>query len=186
MLETLISSKTRIKLLLKFFLNAQSKSYLRNMESEFGESTNSIRLELNKFESAGMLVSSMEGNKKVFQVNQKHPLYTEIHNMVMKYVGFDHIIEKVISKLGNLKSVYVVGDYACGRDSGVIDLILFGENINEVYLMKKIRKAEKLIDRKVRFLIYSSEQELKLQLANQEHLMIWSEPFGSQTNAKVS
>jgi len=50
MIESLITSKTRIKLLLKFFFNSQTKSYLRSMEKEFGESSNAIRIELNRFE----------------------------------------------------------------------------------------------------------------------------------------
>ena len=50
MIETLISSKTRVKLLLKFFLNSRNTAYLRNLEEEFEESTNGIRVELNKFE----------------------------------------------------------------------------------------------------------------------------------------
>ena len=56
MIETLISSKTRIKLLLKFFLNSNTTAYLRGLEEEFGESTNSIRLELNRFEKAGFKI----------------------------------------------------------------------------------------------------------------------------------
>lgn len=57
MIEALISSKTRIKLLLKFFLNSSNRAYLRGLEEEFGESTNAIRLELNKLEKAGMVSS---------------------------------------------------------------------------------------------------------------------------------
>ena len=53
MLESLITSKTRIKLLLKFFLNSSTKAYLRGLEAEFGESTKAIRLELNRFEQIG-------------------------------------------------------------------------------------------------------------------------------------
>lgn len=64
MIETLISSQTRIKLLLKFFLNSNTKAYLRSLESEFSESSNAIRLELNRLEQSGMLSSFMEGNKK--------------------------------------------------------------------------------------------------------------------------
>ncbi len=74
MLETLISSKTRIKLLLKFFLNSKTTSYLRGLESEFGDSTNAIRLELNRLEKAGMLTAFMQGNKKMFTANTDHPL----------------------------------------------------------------------------------------------------------------
>jgi len=59
MIEALISSKTRIKLLLKFFLNSSNKSYLRGLESEFGDSTNGIRLELNKLEEAGLLTTKL-------------------------------------------------------------------------------------------------------------------------------
>jgi DNA-binding transcriptional regulator PaaX len=67
MIETLISSKTRVKLLLKFFLNSKNSSYLRGLEAEFGESTNAIRLELNKLEEAGLLSSELNGNKKFFK-----------------------------------------------------------------------------------------------------------------------
>ena len=85
MIETLISSKTRIKLLLKFFLNSETTSYLRGLESEFGDSTNAIRLELNRLEEAGMLTSSLKGNKRFFKSNTSHPLYTEVHNILLKY-----------------------------------------------------------------------------------------------------
>ena len=40
MIDSLISSKTRIKLLMKFFLNPGVTSYLRGLADEFGESTN--------------------------------------------------------------------------------------------------------------------------------------------------
>ena len=82
MLDTLISSKTRLKLVLKFFLNSNTKAYLRGLEEEFGESTNAIRLELNKFEEAGLLASESEGNKKVYQANAKHPFYKDLHQML--------------------------------------------------------------------------------------------------------
>ena len=96
MLNALITSKTRIKLLLKFFLNVQSSSYLRGLESEFSESTNALRLELNRFEKAGLLVSNNVGNRKYYRANDSHPLFPDINNIVMKYVGLDVIIDKVI------------------------------------------------------------------------------------------
>ena len=112
MIETLISSKTRVKLLLKFFLNSHTTAYLRNLESEFGESSNAIRLELNKFEEAGMLQSVLNGNKKVFQANTSHPLFKELHNILLKYIGLDQIVETVIKNLGEVRRVYVTGEFA--------------------------------------------------------------------------
>ena len=45
MLNALISSKTRLNLLLRFFLNLAKKSHLRGIASDLNESTNSIRLD---------------------------------------------------------------------------------------------------------------------------------------------
>lgn len=175
MLETLISSKTRIKLLLKFFLNSNTTAYLRNLESEFGESTNGIRVELNKFEDAGMLTSEMQGNKKIFRANTKHPLFSEIHNIVLKYVGIDNIIEYVIKRLGAVEKVFLVGSFSKGLDSDIIDLILIGD-IDKVFLISLIEKAEKMINRKVRYLTYSREEFSKVDLSiyNPEPLLLWS------------
>lgn len=175
MLDTLITSKTRIKLLLKFFLNSKTSSYLRNLESEFGESSNSIRLELNKFEEAGLLKTSTSGNKKVFKANTKHPMFSDIQNILMKYTGLDKIVEQVIKRLGNIELVYIVGDLAKGMDSPIIDLILVGD-IDKSYLLNLTEKAEKLINKKIRFVIFSaSEFELqKTHLLEQAHIDIFN------------
>jgi hypothetical protein len=154
MLDTLITSKTRIKLLLKFFLNSKTSSYLRNLESEFGESTNSIRLELNKFEEAGLLKTSTSGNKKVFKANTKHPMFSDIQNILMKYTGLDKIVEQVIGRLGNVEAVYLVGDLAKGLDSLVIDLVIIGE-IDKTYLLELTEKVEKMIRKKIRYIIFT-------------------------------
>src|SRR5690349_18351530 len=148
MIETLISSKMWIKLLLKFFLNSRSRSYLRGLETEFGDSTNNIRLELNRFEKAGMLKSYMEGNKKYFQANTDHPLDNEIHNILIRYLSFDTIIDTVVERLEEIKEVYIIGQFSKGLDSPVIDLMFTGD-VDENYLVKLIHKAEALIKRKI-------------------------------------
>jgi hypothetical protein len=173
MLDTLITSKTRIKLLLKFFLNSNSRSYLRNLETEFGESTNSIRLELNKFERSGLLKSELDGNRKYFRANTDHPLFKDIHNILLKQIGFDKIIERVIEKLGNLDEVYIAGDFARGIDTRNIDLIFVGDNINKEYLIRLIEKTESFINRKIRYLIYGKDEvDSFLKTQNDENLLI--------------
>lgn len=172
MIETLISSKTRIKLLLKFFLNSSTKSYLRGLESEFGESSNAIRLELNRLEKAGMLSSSSEGNKKIFQANKKHPLFKEVHNIILKHIGFDKIIENVIERLGDVEKVFVSGAFAKGIDSSIIDLVFIGQ-VNKSYLIELIEKVEKLISRKIRYVIFDKEEEHLLD-AKMNPLLLWS------------
>ncbi len=153
MIKTLITSETRIKLLMKFFLNSSIKAHLRGLEAEFGESSNAIRLELNRFEEAGLLHSLKEGNKKLYQANKKHPLYSDIHNMLLKESGIDRVIEKVIHRMGNLENIYLTGDFARGTDSPVIELIFVGADIDREYLSRKVSQAEELCGRKVSYVI---------------------------------
>lgn len=180
MLETLISSKTRIKLLLKFFLNSNTTSYLRGLEVEFGESTNAIRIELNRLERAGMLSSLTSGNKKLFKANVTHPLYDEIHNILKKHLGFDTIIENVIERLGHVEKVFVTGALARGIDSQIIDLVIIGD-VNKEYLLKLIEKAEQLISRKIRYVVFDASEELSIKWADvdAEPLIIWDNHINS-------
>ncbi|MCF8233096.1 MAG: winged helix-turn-helix domain-containing protein [Bacteroidales bacterium] len=177
MLEALITSRTRIKMLLKFFLNSRSEAYLRSLEQEFGESANAIRMELNKFEHAGLLKSLVKGNKKYYQANTKHPLFSDIHSIIMKYVGLDKIIENVVEKLGDVKKVYLVGDFARGKDAKVIDLIFVGEDIKKQYLLKLIDKAESLIERHIRYLVFSQEEfdDYMNTYTGDEPLLLWEQ-----------
>jgi hypothetical protein len=164
MIGTLITSQTRIKLLKKFFLNSSTKAHLRGLEAEFGDSTNSIRIELNRFEEAGLLVSSQESNKKLYQANEEHPLFSDIHNIILKETGIDKVIEKVISRVGDLICVYLTGDFAHGLDSDVIELILVGNNIDKAYLDRKIKQTEELAGRTLKCVVYdpfTAEAELK-------------------------
>lgn len=174
MIQTLISSKTRIKLLLKFFLNSDTTAYLRGLASELGDSSNSIRLELNRLEEAGMLESFTSGNKKIYRANKSHPLFDEVHRILRKHVGVDKIIENVVNRLGNVTSVYLSGAFAQGLDSDILDLIFFGE-INQQFLVELIAKVEKLIDRRIRYICYSEQEEETIDWGKFEvkPLLIW-------------
>src|ERR1044072_9189342 len=141
MIEALISSKTRIKLLLKFFLNSKNTAYLRNLEEEFGESTNAIRLELNKFEKAGFLDSANEGNKKVFSVNTTHPLFPDLNRIIMKMTGLEYVVVYVLQRIGDLDKVYLVGNMSKGKSTEIIDLVLVGD-LDKVYLVGNMSKGK--------------------------------------------
>lgn len=162
-------------MLKKFFLNSSTKAHLRGLESEFGESSNAIRVELNRFENAGLLFSLRDGNKKIYQANSKHPLFNDIHNIILKETGIDQVIEKVINRIGNLISIYLTGDFACGKDSPIIELILVGYDIDQEYLARKVGQAEKTIGRKVSYIILKPEEgkEYLLKFLPCDLLPLW-------------
>jgi hypothetical protein len=175
MIETLISSKTRIKLLLKFFLNSSNKGYLRGLEEEFGESSNAIRLELNRFEQVGMITSDVEGNKKFFKANTRHPLFSDIHSIIKKYIGIDKIIDHIVTHLGDINEVYLTGDFAKGISNATIIDLEFVGNVNINYLVDLVSKVEPLIHKKIRFVAYSAQEFAALSTTlNDKKLLIWS------------
>ena len=176
MIHSLITSHTRIKLLKKFFLNSSTRAHLRGLETEFGESSNAIRLELNRLEGAGLLKSFRDGNKKIFQADCKHPLYNDIHSIILKESGIDRVIEKVIYRIGNLLAVYLTGDFAHGTDSPVINLILVGTGIDSEYLARKVIQAEELVGRSVTYVVLdpAEAESTLLNLKPADLLPLWN------------
>jgi hypothetical protein len=174
MLDALITSKTRIKLLLKFFLNSSKQDYLRNLETELGDNTNAIRVELNKLEAAGLLTSFAKGNKKFFQSNTKHPLFPDIQSILMKITGLDELMKRVLSNVGDLKMVYLTGDLAHGNESEIIDLILVGK-VNREYFNDLIIKAEKFIQKKIRFVVFDEKEfaAKEEKIVSDHDLLLW-------------
>lgn len=173
MLESLITSKTRIKLLLKFFTNIETQSYLRELAEEFGESTNAVRVELNRLSEAGMLTAENDGRTKLYRANSTHSLFPEVQALVKKYLGLDRV-RYTLSKLGNVEYACVTGDYAQGKDSGIIDLVVVG-NIDRAYLDRLIRNAEELIQRRVRTIVMEHKEfeRLKDTLNIEKALVLW-------------
>ena len=175
MLNALITSKTRINLLLKFFLNPGTKAYLRELSAEFGESTNSVRVELNRLTEAKLLKSTNFGRKIIYRANNKHNLFRDIQNVVRKYVGLDQLVEDLIKRLGSVEKAYVIGDYAKGIDSGLIDVVLVG-SVDTKTLEKFVIKTGKLINRKIRPLVLNEIEydKLKQRLDIDHALLIWN------------
>ena len=170
----LIASKTRIKLLVRFFFNPMTKSYLRELAKEFNVSTNSVREELNQLTRTKLLRTEKNGRQVYYQANQEHPLFPELKSMVGKVLGLDQVIESIVTRLGDLEQAYLLDDYAEGKDTGIIDLLLVG-NIDQYHLNDLSRKTERYIKRKIRSLVLSREefQEMLPNLEGRSRLLIW-------------
>jgi DNA-binding transcriptional ArsR family regulator len=180
MLNSLITSETRIRILKKFFLNCNTVSHLRGLESEFKESSNAIRLELNRFEKAGLLTSSKEGNKNLFRANDAHPLFEDIHNIVLKETGIDKVIGKIVNRIGNLSLVYLTGDFAKGKDGSIIDLILVGDDIDNDYLVRKMEQAGETVNREIKYVILGSGEadQFLNKIKPSDLLLLWEQEDG--------
>ena len=162
LLTGLISSKTRIRLLVRLFFNPQTQSYLRELAKEFGVSTNAVREELYQLKKTKLIKSEKSGRQVFYRANTDHALFPELTSMVSKVMGIERVIEGIVSRLGDLKYAFLIDDYAIGKDTGIIDLILVG-NINHNHLIDLQHKTEKYIDRKIRTLILTEVDYLKIK-----------------------
>ena len=170
----LISSKTRIKILMRLFFNPETRSYLRELAKEFNVSTNSVREELNRLTKTELLNSERNGRQVYYMANKKHPLFPELKSMVSKVMGIDQVIEGIINRLGHLDQVYLIDDYAEGKDTGIIDLVLVGD-VDEYHLNDLSRKTERYINRKIRSLTLTRDEYKKFRpkLKQRPCMLIW-------------
>lgn len=162
MLNSLITSKTRLRVLVKFFIRAANRGHLNSLATEFGESTNSVRKELNKLKDAGYLISSKEKNKVIYKANTKHPLYLVLQQLIKKHLRLDEIVEAIVKGIGDIHKIILIGDYAKGIDSGKIEVLLIGDNINLQYINILQKKLKHKIGRKVIFSLQSEEDGILL------------------------
>jgi hypothetical protein len=151
MLDTLITSKTRIRLLVKFFINATNAGYLRGLAQEMHENTNAIRKELNNLSEAGYIVREEAESKVMYRANTAHPLFSTLQQLVRKHIGIDSIVERVVERMGEVTRIFLIGDYAKGIDSGKIEIVVEGININEGYLTQLAPKINEEINKEIKF-----------------------------------
>jgi hypothetical protein len=170
----LIASKTRIKLLTRFFFNPKTRSYLRELAKESNVSTNAVRQELNQLTKTRLLKSEKNGRQVHYMANTEHPLFPELKSMVSKVMGIDQVIDSIVTRLGDLEWAYLIDDYSEGKDTGIIDLLLVG-NIDQHHLNDLSRKTERYIKRKIRTLVLSRDEykEFEPKLKTCPRILIW-------------
>ena len=159
---------------MRLFLNPRQNAYLRELTDEFQVSSSQVKSELDQLKNSGLLISRKKGRQVLFSANQKHPVFNELHSMVKKSLGMDRILESIISRLGNLEKALLLDDYAEGKDTGIIDLLLVGD-IDQGNLQDLVQKTEKYIGRKIRTLAVAVEEykELQSKLDTRPQFLLW-------------
>ncbi len=151
MLNNIITSKTRLRLLVKFFINAANSGYLRGLAKEMHENTNAIRKELNNLSEAGYIVREEQEAKVMYRANKEHPFFSLLQQIVRKHVGLDDIVLALVSRMGQVVRIFLVGDYARGVDSGEVEVVIEGAAINTEYLAQLKPKIEQEIQKTITF-----------------------------------
>jgi len=149
--------------------------YLQGLSKELDENTNSIRVELNRLEEAGLLRSELQGRRKLYQVNLAHPLTSDITSIVRKVSGIDAIVERVEERVKeNLDQVWICGKLAQGLESDVIEVVLVGSYVDQEYFAELIGKVFTVTEKQIDYDVIPNMPEEK----SSECLLIWEKERG--------
>jgi DNA-binding transcriptional ArsR family regulator len=83
MIEKIVTSKTRIKILELFLSHIDNRYYLRELERLMEESLSPLRRQLLKLVSAGILITEEEANLKYYRLNKDFEGLEELKELVL-------------------------------------------------------------------------------------------------------
>ncbi len=172
MLEKLLTSKTRVKILELLILNADSEFYLRETAKRVGISPAYVKKELKNLQELNLILQRKRGNMILFKINKNSPIFEELKSIFLKTESLGDFIRKNLRELGEIKYALIYGSFAKGVESkeSDIDLLIIG-TVREEELIKVIRKIEGKMGREINYIIWS-ESEFKEKANKKHHLLM--------------
>ena len=85
-----------------------------------------------------------------------NPLFETLQSIVRKHLGIEDLVNKILVNIGDIEKIILLGDYAKGIDSGIVEVLIVGKKINRIYLDEIQPKIEKKIKRKINFMVSST------------------------------
>lgn len=152
MLEAIVSSRARVKLLTLFLLNPGREYYVREIARMTEENTNAVRRELANLESFGLIAGQKKGNQQYYTVNQDFFLYEDLQKIVLKTEGVARLIKEKLGNQKNIDCMFIFGSFARG-DAGAksdIDLFIVGD-VDEDTLIPLVHESERTLNREINY-----------------------------------
>jgi predicted transcriptional regulator len=150
-LDGLFTSQARVEVLKLFFLRSSSRHYMREISSLTNQPVRAIQRELARLEDAGLLLSSVEGNRKYFQANRQSPVFSELRSLMVKTAGIGDQLKTIIQERSDAIHVaFIFDSFARGVETAVsdIDLIAIGE-ITSRELSRLLAPLKEQLDREM-------------------------------------
>lgn len=159
MLEDIIISRVRVKMLTLFLSNPGTMFYVREIVRQTEEEINAVRRELAHLEKAGLLSKEARANRVYYLFRKDYPLYYELLEVITKTTGLGGEILKNKMKLGKLKFVMLSGRFARGLSAkqNSVDLLIVGSVVLPE-LSQIVRSEETRRKREINYTVMTSEE----------------------------
>ncbi len=126
-LGILLSSQVRAALFRILFGLGQEELHLREVMRRSGFSIGTVRQDITKLTDLGLVVARRSGNRLYYRANKEHPLFVEIHRIVLKTAGLVDILRERLGSKGVMVA-FVFGSIAAGTEGAGsdVDLMIVG------------------------------------------------------------
>jgi len=157
MLETLLGSRLRAKVLGWLFSHPDERYFVRQLTALVKEDSTNLSRELARLEKTGILVTTTEGKQKYYQANRQSPIFNELHGLILKTVGVADIIKKALEpRMADIKLAFIFGSVAKRAENRFsdIDLLVVGD-ITFGEVVDLISTAEGALNRELNPVVYT-------------------------------
>jgi predicted nucleotidyltransferase len=126
-LAELLSSRVRAEVLRLLFGVTESELHGRELARRSEVNEAALRQELRKLKRLDLVHARRAGNRVYYRANADHPLFPEIHRLVLKTSGLVDVLGEVL-KRARIKVAFVFGSVADGKAtaSSDVDLMVVG------------------------------------------------------------
>ncbi|MFC1875338.1 nucleotidyltransferase domain-containing protein [Chloroflexota bacterium] len=172
MLETILGSKLRGKVLGWLFTHPDERYFVRQLTSLLREDSTNVSRELIRLEKTGILVSTKEGKQKYYQANRKSPIYNELHGLIVKTTGVADALRSALAPLADrIMVAFIFGSIASGNEGRAsdIDVIVVGA-ISFGGVVSLLSTAEEKLGREINAVVYPIA-EFKQKVRDDHHFV---------------
>lgn len=160
MLEDIVISRVRVKVLVLFLTHPGTIFHVRDIVRKVDEEINAVRRELAHMEKAGMVSKEQRANRLFYSFRKDYPLYYELMGLIGKTSGLGLDILKNKAKLGKVKYAMISGRYLRGlpnRSSTDVDFLVVG-TIVLPELAQLVKAEEVRRGREINYTVMSEEE----------------------------
>ncbi|MBI3341668.1 hypothetical protein HY024_00940 [Candidatus Curtissbacteria bacterium] len=159
MLNELLISKVRVKILELFLSTPEANFHVRDIVRRVSEEINAVRRELARLEKIGLLASEWRANRRFYSVKKDFIFYPELLSIINKTVGLGGALIKNKAKLGKVRYAMLSGSFVRGKpfNQNDVDLFIVG-TIVLPELGSLVRDEEARRDREINFTPMTEEE----------------------------
>jgi len=156
MLETILGSKLRARVLGWLFTHPDERYFVRQLTGLLKEDSTNVSRELARLEKTGVLVSTKEGKQKYYRANRGSPIYSELRGLIVKTIGMADVLRSALApSAGRIRVAFVFGSIASGDEDRVSDMdVMVVGDVSFGDVVSLLSSAEEKLGRETNTVVY--------------------------------